>query len=109
MTIRVEATRNALADEYASRAVKLSLWSGDPAGSGSECTGTSYARQAITWGAAASSTVSGAEVTFEAPAGTWDYGALHDASGTIVDSGTITTTILNADGQVKVTPTYTQA
>lgn len=107
MTIKVESTRNALATEYGSIGEKLSLWSGDPQGSGNECAGGSYARQTMSWGSASSSTVTASEVTFEAPAGTWDYVGLHASGGGLADVVPINSTTLGADGQVKVTYTFT--
>jgi len=109
MTIKVESTKNALADAYAGIGAKLSLWSGNPTGSGTECSGGSYARQTLSWGAASSSTATASEVTFEAPAGTWDYVGLHDSGGDLADVVPINSTTLGADGQVKVTYTYTQS
>lgn len=92
----------------------ISLHTADPGTTGaSEATGgaPAYARQPTTWTAGASDgVVNGSEVTIDLPAGTYThFGVWSDATaGTFIGGGTIASTTLGAQGQIKVTPTYTQ-
>jgi hypothetical protein len=115
MAIAVTATKNALANTYAAQGSWLSLHTGTPGSTGaSEATGGSpaYARKQTTWGAAASSTVTGTEVTFDVPAGSYSHWGLWTAAtgGTFLDGGALTATVtLSAQGQVKSPISYTQS
>jgi len=115
MAIAVTATKNALATAYAAQGSWLSLHTGTPGATGaSEATGGSpaYARKQTTWGTAASSTVTGTEVTFDVPAGSYSHWGLWTAAtgGTFLDGGALTATVtLSAQGQVKSPISYTQS
>jgi len=91
----------------------VSLHTADPGTTGaSEATGGSpaYARKQTTWTPGASDgVVAGSEVTIDVPAGTYTHVGLWNqaSAGTFVDSIAITSTTLGAQGQIKVTPTYT--
>ena len=93
----------------------VSLHTADPGTTGtSEATGGSpaYARKQTTWTAGSSDgIVNGSEVTIDAPAGTYTYAGLWSAAtaGTFIGSVAISSTNLAAQGQIKVTPTYTQS
>lgn len=94
----------------------ISLHTGDPSTTGAnEATGGSpaYARQQTTWSADSTDdgVRAGTQVTIDVPAGTYTHFGLWSAStsGTFVGGGTITSTTLGAQGQIKVTPTYTQS
>lgn len=67
--------------------VTLALFNGDPAASGTELSGGSYARKTLTWGAASSGTITATNVTFDVPAGsTVSHGAYYNSGGTLVGS-----------------------
>jgi len=94
-----EASRNTMLDALANTQY-LALFVGDPAGAGSECTGTGYARIAVTMGAASGGirqNSSGPHV-FTVGAGGWqsgvNYGALYSAStgGTLISSDALDAT-----------------
>lgn len=80
----------------------------------SEATGGSpaYVRKLTTWTPGSSDgVVPGSEVTIDLPAGTYvGFGVwTADVGGTFVGGGAIASTTLAAQGQIKVTPTYTQS
>ena len=94
----------------------VSLHTGDPSTTGAnEATGGSpaYARQQTTWSADTTDdgVRAGTQVTIDLPAGTYTHFGLWSAAtgGTFVGGGTITSTTLAGQGQIKVTPTYTQS
>jgi len=115
MPIAVNATKESLAGTYAGLGTWVSLHTADPGTTGtSEATGGSpaYARKQTTWTAGASDGVyTGSQVTIDAPAGTYTYAGLWSAStaGTFIDKVAITSTTLGAQGQILVTPTFTQS
>lgn len=92
----------------------ISLHTADPGTTGtSEATGGSpaYARKSTTWtGGASDGSVPGSQVTFDAPAGTYNYMGIWSAStgGTFVAGFALSSPVtLGAQGQVLVTPTVT--
>lgn len=93
----------------------VSLHTADPGTTGaSEATGGSpaYARKQTTWTAGSSDgVVAGSEVTIDLAANTYTHFGIWSAAtgGTFVGGGSITSTTLSAQGQIKVTPTYTQS
>jgi hypothetical protein len=116
MAIAVVASRNALATYYGSQASWINLATGDPgttATPANEASGGSpaNARKQTTWGTAAASAITGSEVTIDLAAGTYTHMLLATASSgaTMFDKATITSTTLGSQGQVKLTPTYTQS
>lgn len=115
MAIAVNATKEALATEYTSLGSWISLHTADPGSTGaSEATGGSpaYARKQTTWTAGASDGVSnGSQVTFDAPAGTYTHVGIWSLSsaGTFIDKVAISAVTLGAQGQILITPTYTQS
>lgn len=116
MAIAVTATKNALATAYAAQGSWLSLHTASPAANGAnEASGgspTAYARKQTTWGTASNSTVTGTEVTFDVPAGSYSHWGLWTAAtgGTFLDGGALTATVtLSAQGQVKSPISYTQS
>lgn len=109
-------SKEAAADAVIALGAYISLHTADPGTTGaSEASGGSpaYARQATTWSADATDdgVRTGTEVTIDLPAGTYTHFGLWSAAtaGTFVGGGTITSTTLSAQGQIKVTPTYTQS
>ncbi|NIL86500.1 hypothetical protein RhoFasGS6_03904 [Rhodococcus fascians] len=115
MAIAVTTTKNSLASAYAALGAYVSLHTASPAATGAnEATGGSpaYARKQTTWGAASGSTISGSEVTFDVPAGTYTHWGLWTAAtgGTFIDGGALSASVtLSAQGQVKAPITYTQS
>ncbi len=92
----------------------ISLHTGDPSTTGAnEATGGSpaYARKLTTWtGGGSDGVVAGSEVTIDLAAGTYTHFGVWTAvsAGTFIGGGSITSTTLGAQGQIKVTPTFTQ-
>lgn len=114
MAIAVTATKNALANAYAGLGTWIALHTADPGTNGAnEATGGSpaYARKQTTWGAASNGAITGSEVTIDAPAGTYTHASIYSAAtgGVFVDKVAITSTTLGSQGQIKVTPKYTQS
>lgn len=113
MAIAVTTTKNNLVSAYTSQGSWISLHTGNPGTTGTnEATGgtPAYARKQTTWAAAASATSTGTQVTIDVPPGTYTYMGLWNAAtgGTFVDWVLITSTTLGAQGQILVTPSYTQ-
>ena len=103
----LESELNALADDEATRLVYMSLHTGDPGTTGAnEASGGTYARQAVTWGAATNGTATADQVAFDVVAGTYTHGGYFDAptAGTFLGGNALgEPQTLSADGQVKVT------
>jgi hypothetical protein len=111
MSIAVTSTKNALADRYAALGAWISVHIGPPGTNGAnEASGGGYARKQTTWGTASGGTVTGTEVTIDAPAGSFTAAGLWTAAtgGTFIDTVAVVSTQLGAPGQLKITPTYTQ-
>ena len=109
-------TKEALADAEIALGTWISLHTATPGTTGaSEATGGSpaYSRQQTTWSADTTDDGirAGTQVTIDLAAGTYTHFGLWTAAtaGTYIDGGTITSTFLGAQGQIKVTPTYTQS
>lgn len=116
MTIAVNATKESLAGTYTGLGTWISLHTGNPSTTGAnEATGGTppYARKQTTWSGGASDGVyTGTQVTFDVPAGTYTHVGIWSAStaGTFVDYYDIPTdVVMSAQGQIRVTPTYTQS
>jgi hypothetical protein len=116
MALAVNATKEALADAFIALGTYVSLHTASPGSTGTnEATGGSpaYARKQTTWSADAvdDGVRAGTEVTIDLPAGTYTHYGIWTAatSGTFIDGGAISSTTLGAQGQIKVTPTYTQS
>lgn len=116
MAIAVAATRNALVTEYISLGTWCGLATGDPGTSATpsnEATGGSpaYARKQTTWGSVSSSASTGSAVTIDVAAGTYTWALLASASSgnNMIDTANIVDTVLSAQGQIILTPTFTMA
>lgn len=114
MAIAVATTRQSLADNYKSLGSWISLHTADPGTTGtSEASGGSpaYARKQTTWTSSTGGVVNGSQVAIDAAAGTYTYAGLWSAStaGTFIDKVAITSTTLGAQGQILVTPTFTES
>lgn len=113
MSIAVTATKNALAAAYGGLGNWISLHNSDPGTTGTgEATGgtPAYARKATAWGSSVNGVVTGSQVAIDAAAGTYTFAGIWSAvtGGTFVDKIAISSTTLGAQGQVQVTPSYTQ-
>lgn len=113
MSIAVTATKNALASAYVALGNWISLHVSDPGTTGAgEATGgtPAYARKQTSWGAPTNGVATGSQVAIDAAAGTYPWAGIWSAAsgGTFVDKIAIASTTLGAQGQVQVTPSYTQ-
>ena len=113
MAIAITATKAALAGTYIGLGTWISLHTSNPGTTGAnEATGGSpaYARKQTTWGSASTGTSTGSEVVIDAQAGTYTHVCLWAASSggaAPIDVADITDVVLSAQGQVRVTPSYT--
>lgn len=114
--VAIDSTKEALAAEYASLGTWVSLHTGDPGTTGAnEATGGSppYVRAETTWTAGGSDGVySGSDVTIDVPAGTYTHIGIWSASsaGTLRDTAALSSSVvMGAQGQIVLTPTYTQS
>lgn len=115
MAIAVATSRQALADTYKTLGTWIGIATGDPGTSATpanEASGGSpaYARKQTTWTSATGGVVNGTAVTVDVPTGTFTHILL--ASGVsganMVDKADVTDVVMSAQGQIVVTPTYTQ-
>lgn len=109
----ITAELNYLADQGAARGSWISLHTATPGTTGAnEATGgtPAYARKQTTWGAAASGSAVGSQVTFDVPAGTYTHFGVWSAAtaGTFRGGNALSANQGNASAQsqVQVTPTY---
>ncbi|MFD3511236.1 hypothetical protein [Nocardia sp. NPDC058666] len=121
MAIAVATTRQVLADAYKSVAgsntVYISVHSADPGTTGTnEASGgvPAYARKQSAWTSGTGGVVTGSQVTVDLPAGSYTHvGLWKTATGTaptdFIDKVAISTTTLGAQGQLLITPTFTQS
>lgn len=115
MPIAVAATRQNLADRYGTLGNYVGLATADPgttATPSSEATGGSpaYARKPTTWSSGAGGVINGSAVTIDVPTGTYTHILLASAvsGANMIDKADITDVVMSNQGQVVVTPTYTQ-
>ena len=113
MPIATTAEKNSLATKYGTDTPYAALYTTAPSGgvAGTEVSGGSYARQAISWGAAAGGAVT-ASVTFNVPAGNTILGAgVHSAitAGNYLDGAAVTSQNFASAGTYTLTLTYTQS
>lgn len=118
MTIRINATKSVLSDAYKGAGTWIGLHTGDPGATttaANEASGGSpaYARKQTTWGSSTNGVVSGSAVTIDVAAATYTYMSLDSAStpggANQVDNADITDVVMGAQGQIVVTPTFTQS
>jgi hypothetical protein len=115
MAIAVATSRQALADTYKTLGTWIGVATGDPgtaAAPANEATGGTppYARKQTTWTSSTGGVVNGTAVTVDVPTGTFTHILLASAvSGSnMVDKADVTDVVMSAQGQIVVTPTYTQ-
>ena len=113
MAIRIDTTRQALADKYGSLGKFLGLATADPgaaAAPANEASGGSYARVATTWGSETGGWEQGSACTINANPGSYTFAILCSAAtgATMIDNSVIDTTILSTAGQIVLTPAFVQ-
>lgn len=110
MAINTVTLRNTLVTAYKNTIVNSALYSTVPgATAGTELTGGSYARQPLTWGAVANSTVTSNAANFQVPAGATVAGVgLLDSGGTYQDGVGVTSQPFSTAGVYTITVSYTQ-
>jgi hypothetical protein len=115
MAIAVATTRQSLANTYATLGTWIGVCTGDPGTTSTpanEASGGSpaYARQQTTWTAGSGGVQNGSAVTVNVAAATYTYILLASAQtgNTMIDKAAITSVVMSAQGQLVVTPTYTQ-
>jgi hypothetical protein len=113
--VAVTPTLNSLAAHYASLGTWIGLATGAPGATATpsnEATGGSpaYARKQTTWSAGATGVQNGTAVTIDVAAGTYTHVLVASSStgNNMTDNGSITSVVMGAQGQIVVTPTYTQ-
>jgi hypothetical protein len=113
MAIRIDSTRQALADTYGSLGTFLGLATADPgatAAPANEASGGSYARVATTWSPEVGGWEQGSACTVNANAGTYTFAILCSAANgnNMIDNSIIDSTILSSAGQIVLTPAFVQ-
>lgn len=115
MAIAIATTRQALADTYKTLGTWIGVATGAPGTTttpANEASGGSpaYARKQTTWTSSTGGVVNGSAVTIDVPAGTYTHIILCSAASGAnqVDNADVTDVVMSAQGQIVVTPTYTQ-
>jgi hypothetical protein len=115
MAIAVATTRQALADAYKALGTWVGSATGDPGTSATpsnESTGGSpaYARKQTTWTSSTGGVVNGSAVTIDVPASTITHILLASASSgaNMIDKADVADVVMSAQGQLVITPTFTQ-
>jgi hypothetical protein len=112
--VRIDTTRQKLAEAYAGLGTYFGLAPEDPGDSATpadEAVGGGYARVATTWSAGAAGVQNGTACIINAAGGTYGYAILcaDDSGPTMIDNAKIAGAMLPSDGQIVLTPTYTQS
>jgi hypothetical protein len=109
------ATLNTLAADYTALGSWIGLATASPGTSATptgEASGGSpaYARLPTTWTAGSSGVQNGTAVTLNVSAATYTYMLVASSSSgnAMTDNATITSVVMGAQGQIVVTPTFTQ-
>ena len=115
MAIAVTTTKNSLAQYYGSLGAYIGMATSAPGSTATpsgEVSGGSpaYARKLTTWGGPASGAITGTAVTIDTPAATITYILVGSAASgaNMIDNASVTSVVMSGQGQVVVTPTYTQ-
>lgn len=113
--VNCTATQNALAADYAALGSWIGLATASPGTSSTptgEASGGSpaYARLATTWSAGAAGVQNGTAVTLNVQAATYTYMLIASSSSgnNMQDNASVTAVVMGSQGQIVVTPTYTQ-
>jgi hypothetical protein len=113
MAIRIDTTRNNLADKYTGQGTFFGLATADPGDSATPDPAATYtARVATTWSAAVGGVANGSACIISADADTYTYAILCSAASegeaNMIDNCAITSAQLGGPGPIVLTPTYTQ-
>ena len=115
MAIAIATTRQALADAYKALGSYVGVSTADPGTTttpASEATGGSpaYARKQTTWTSSTGGVVNGSAVTVDVNAGTYTHILLASAvsGANMIDKADVTDVVMSAQGQIVISPTYTQ-
>lgn len=115
MAIAVATTRQSLANAYMGLGTWIGVATGDPGTTSTpsnEAAGGSpaYARKQTTWTSGSGGVVNGSAVTIDVAAATYTYILLASAQtgANMIDKAAVTSVVMSAQGQIVVTPTYTQ-
>jgi hypothetical protein len=115
MAIAVTTTKNTMATYYGTLGAYIGMATGAPGSTATpsnEVTGGSpaYARIATTWGSASGGAITGTACTINTPAATVTYILVASASSgnNMIDNASVTSVVMSGQGQIVVTPTYTQ-
>lgn len=115
MAIAIATSRQALADTYKTLGTYIGVTTGAPgttATPANEATGGSpaYARKQTTWTSSTGGVVNGSAVTIDVAAATYTHIILCSAvsGNNQVDNADVTDVVMSAQGQIVVTPTFTQ-
>lgn len=112
MAINTTVLKNTLASAYATATPYAALYTTVPgASAGTEVSGGTYARVAVTWSAPSNGVIT-STVTFNVPSGVTVAGfGLVSAStgGTYQDGGSVTSQAFASAGTYQLTVTYTQS
>lgn len=117
MPIAVTTTRNTMATYFGTLGSWVGLATSNPGATTTptgEVTGGSpaYARKQTTWGAASGGAITGTAVTIDTPAATVTFiilaSAATVATTNMIDNAAVTSVVMSGQGQIVVTPTYTQ-
>jgi hypothetical protein len=114
MAIAVVTTRQSMADHYGSLGTFIGVATGDPgsaAAPANEATGgtPAYTRVATVWTPGSDGSLAGSAVTVDVPPATYSHIILAAAAtGDQVDNADVADVVISAQGQLVVTPTYTQ-
>jgi hypothetical protein len=112
MAIRIDTTRQNLADAYAMLGAFLGLATADPGHSATPDPAATYtARVETTWQPSIGGVANGSACTISADAGTYAFAILcSDLTGNnMIDNCVIAGASLMSPGQIVLTPTYTQS
>jgi hypothetical protein len=114
--VNVNATAQALSDDYVKLGTFIGLATGDPGSTSTpmhEASGGSpaYARRKTSWTAGSDGVNNGSLVTFDVPAGIYTHMILCSGptGNNMVDNCPIPQQILNNDGHIALNPVYTQS
>lgn len=102
------ATRNAMADYWASLGTTFSLHDDDPGTTGAnEITDSSYSRQSTTWGSASGGVVTGSKLVFDVGSATTVTHVCRWNGATLVGVYDPTDATVTPSGKFELTPSFT--
>ena len=115
MAIAIGTTRQALADTYKTLGTWIGVATGSPGSAATpsnEASGGSpaYSRKQTTWTSSTGGVVNGTAVTVDVASATYTHILLASGSSGAnqIDNADVTDVVMSAQGQIVVTPTYTQ-